>query len=349
MEINDFIRGDKLYQHPNRVGQFLSYIDANENCRRRPFPITVELDMTNKCNSNCPHCAGGRNDYSELSLEQAETIITQIAPFCRGLIFTGGGEPLCNEHTLDAVKYAAYNAIDIGFITNGLLLSDEVIDVLLDHCVWIRISLDAGSPEVYAQTHGLPATSFTTVLENIARLTDAKKEKRSNTTIGTAFLTNESLAYDMENFIVTSKILNVDYAQFRPFHFDKYNPMPIVEELRKKYQTDVFKIAASEHKYMRMQNYKRKFKTCYGHNFATVIGADAKVYVCCHMRGNEKYILGDLNKEIFYKIWDSDQAKKVYNNIDFCDCVPLCRCESFNETLYFLAEQKRHGAHLNFL
>ncbi|MGD9015688.1 MAG: radical SAM protein, partial [Candidatus Omnitrophota bacterium] len=121
---------DKILKHLDRVNAWL----RNKN----PFPITVELDMTNICNHKCPECSGwyfqNRNHYF-LSNDLAESIVRQLAAAkIRGLIFTGGGEPLCHPHVTKIVNLAHNLGLDIGFITNGSLITEKIGKVLLDSC-----------------------------------------------------------------------------------------------------------------------------------------------------------------------------------------------------------------------
>ena len=82
------------------------------------------------------------------------------------------------------------------------------------------------------------------------------------------------------------------------------------------------------------------------HHFATNIGGDLKVYLCCHTVGWEKYCLGDLNNSTFEELWNSEHRKKVYENIDYKDCATPCSMVAFNELLYKFEEQTVHP---NFL
>ena len=97
---------------------------------------------------------------------------------------------------------------------------------------------------------------------------------------------------------------------------------------------------------MKKEDYGRSYQKCYGQQFATVIAADARVYVCCHMRGYDKYCIGNLKKNTFEKIWSSQQRKRVVENIDFHDCVPLCRDNTFNQILWNIKQPREH---VNFL
>ncbi|MBL7130479.1 MAG: SPASM domain-containing protein [Candidatus Omnitrophica bacterium] len=97
---------------------------------------------------------------------------------------------------------------------------------------------------------------------------------------------------------------------------------------------------------MKEKNYGRNYQKCYGHQFTAVIAADSRVYICCHMRGNEKYCIGDLRRNSFEEVWNSKKRKEVVAGIDFNDCIPLCRDNTFNQILWNIKEPREH---INFL
>jgi len=324
-------------------------------------PVTYELDMTNICNSKCPFCFGflsRETDTASLKLDEVKDLIKQIKEYGgKGLTFTGGGEPLMNSFTIDAVKYARELGLDIGFISNGLLLNEEKAEVLVDSCTWIRISIDAGRQETYKLTHGLEGTSFENAINNTKLLVEKKRNKGSKVTLGTGFLTFPDVSADMTAFVQISKDIGVDYAQFRPllrkFGQNEINAGPdkeIIESIEKckMMETKSFKVLCSTHKYNSMSNgiVKRHYDVCHGHHFTTVIAANRKMYLCCHMRGFEKYCIGDLSKYTLKELWESERRKKVYNNIDFKDCPLLCRCDGLNTVLWKMCQENEHK---NFL
>jgi len=136
---------DKILGHKDRVQEWMR--------TGRSRPVTYELDMTNVCNHRCPGCFGfyPERDAAAMSLERAQSVILQIRDLGgRGLTFTGGGDPLVNPATPGAVEYAAGLGLDVGFITNAQSLPPALADLLLRSCVWVRVSLDAATPETYA-------------------------------------------------------------------------------------------------------------------------------------------------------------------------------------------------------
>jgi radical SAM protein with 4Fe4S-binding SPASM domain len=342
---------DKILKHLDKVNAWLM--------GKNPSPITVELDMTNICNHKCPECVVNYfrvNDKSCLSLALAKNIILQLARNkIRGLIFTGGGEPLCNVCTLNMVELAKSRCLDVGFITNGSLLNNQAAKFLLEHCTWIRVSLDAGSPEVFASTHGINGSEFHKIVSNIAMFVKIKKKIKSQCTIGLGFLTSDVTKPDMVKATLLAKRLGVDYLQFRPMQIHQggkfgYHWADVQDEILRclKYSTNEFKVLYSQHKYEMSHDaqFGRYYKKCFGHQFATVIAASGLMYICCHTRGYNKYCIGDLKKNTFQEIWNSKKRKEAIKRIDFRDCIPLCRDNTFNQILWNIKQPREH---VNFL
>lgn len=306
---------DKILRHIDRINAWIE--DKN------PSPITVELDLTNLCNHRCPECSGWyfqNRDQSYLPFVLLKDIIRQLAKAgVRGLIFTGGGEPLCHPQVNEAVKLAHGLGLDIGFITNGSLINKENSKVLLNCCTWLRVSLDAASREAFRKIHGLDGDAFQNVINNIRLLVETKKILNSRATIGVGYLTSDYTKDEMLKATELCKKLSVDYLQFRPMQIHdsgkfKYHRSDITKYIHKCMDEsgNGFRVLCSKHKYdmMRDEEYGRHYKICYGHQFAAVIAADAKMYLCCHMRGYERYCIGDLKKNTFKEIWSSKQRKK---------------------------------------
>ncbi len=337
---------DKILNHLYTVTEWL----AGDN----PFPITVELDLTNKCNHNCPGCIGGRcGRDEELSLGDISSVIAQLATLgCKGLIFTGGGEPLCSPYLLRAMKQAS-STMDVGLITNGSLLHMSSCETLLDRCTWIRISLDAGSSEMHRRTHG--TVDFAQVIANIAMLVSLKKIIGSTCTIGLGYLTGKGTndPQDMMDFVDGAVSLGVDYAQFRPFlstnnteDFSDFTPIDFAPYIAK--GNNKTEILCSKHKYDSMSNKDttRAYDKCYGQQFATVISATGDMYLCCHGRGIESMVIGNIRDNSISDIWYSEKRRRVVDSIVLDKCPLLCRADTFNTILWSIKSEKKH---VNFL
>ena len=192
---------DKILSHIDRVHEWIS--------TGRSRPVTYEVDMTNICNNRCPFCFGFYNrekSRHRLSKKLALRIMDEIKGFGgRGVTFTGGGEPLCHPAALEVAEYAHKLGLDVGFITNGLLLSRKAAEAVVNSVQWIRISMDAGSKEVYRRTHGLDGNAFEKILGNIENLISLKKSARPDITVGLGYLTPPPEKVDLKTYITPSK------------------------------------------------------------------------------------------------------------------------------------------------
>jgi len=354
--------GDKILKHSERIEEFFD----TDNSR----PITIELDMTNICNHNCPYCFGyykRKENLNVISREEAFDIIDQLKDAgALAITFTGGGEPLVNKDTIFAMEYAKSKEIDVALITNGLALTEDISRRALKVCTWIRVSVDADSAETYKKTHGMDEKSWKIMLKNVEILCKLKKELNSECTIGVGYLTMSLTNNErkMLDFVQIFKKIGVDYSQFRPI-MPKWDESKLIqidnseENIKKALteSTEEYDVLYSKPKYDLMrfprENW-RPYSECLGVNFTTTIAADKKVYVCCHHRGIEKYCLGDLDKEKFSDIWDKRQ--KVFDRIDFKDCPYFCRNNPFNIILFEIKNNNREikkiqekRKHKNFL
>ena len=341
---------DKILAHKARIKEWLKGGLSR--------PITFELDITNRCNNNCPACFGfyPALNSSQLRLADIKDVLRQIrAAGGKAVTFTGGGEPTVHPEIKQALAFARSCGLDVALITNGLNMDRELAAEVLASCTWTRVSLDAASPEVFKATHGLGRRAFERVLANTAMLAGMKRRTGSRCTVGIGFLTSGLTAADIPAFAALGRELGVDYAQYRPLlrrHGEKnidYSHAPLSEAIAlagKEYSSRGYKVLCSTHKYRLIESGEtgRDYGKCYGHNFAAVICADMKMYVCCHMRGVAGCCVGDLKKDSLAGIWASRRRAKVGGAIDFRHCPPLCRCDSFNRILWSLKTGKTSPA-----
>lgn len=311
--------------------------------------IVFEIDLTNCCNNKCPKCTGmRRNSDAFLSIEETESYIRQAVNLgAKGVIFTGGGDPLLCKYLKEAILFSRNNGLDIVVMTNGLALTQKIAKVILKNCIGLRISLDAGNPGMYKKTHGMEEKYFFKTLSSLKMLQKLREEKKYFCEVGVGYLTGVETVdyYEMEDFVKVGISCGLDYVQFRPFHYDFTPINKHLEKLRGAYG-NMISIMASEHKYDYFCDIKRGYLSCYGANFETVIGADANMYICCHHRGNKKYSLGNLRTESMEEIWN--KRKKIIDKINFNDCVPLCRCDEINRVLHEIKKESKNR-HRNFL
>ena len=104
-------------------------------------PVHVNWFPTNHCNLNCDFCSCAARDKSlEMPLDRAVEVMADFRRLgCEAVTISGGGEPLCHPHLVDMIREFSRLGIEVGLVTNGLLLDSLPLDVL-GLLTWCRIS-----------------------------------------------------------------------------------------------------------------------------------------------------------------------------------------------------------------
>jgi hypothetical protein len=143
-------------------------------CTQHRTPTYAFVDVTNRCNLNCPMCADsvpGHGFVFEPPIEHLEKVLEHLAQFePKPTIALFGGEPTVRRDVLDIVKLSAKKyGFKTRVLTNGLKLADEAFTrELLDAKAHLLISYDGANPKTYHE------------LRNSAKALELKKKGIEN-------------------------------------------------------------------------------------------------------------------------------------------------------------------------
>src|SRR3569623_181149 len=114
-------------------------------------PICLTWEWTYACNLACVHClsSSGRRDPRELSTEQMQTVIDELARMQVFYIIVGGGEPRVRPDFFPVLQYAVDHGVGVKFSTNGTKLTPEKARRLaaMDY-VDVQVSIDGAEAAV---------------------------------------------------------------------------------------------------------------------------------------------------------------------------------------------------------
>lgn len=128
--------------------------------------IPVELSMatfniTSLCNMRCKHCyasVGRKENFREVTEEEIEVVIKKLAEIVRHppkLLILSGGEPtLCLNKLIFAIKTAYKYGFNVRVNSNGMIITDELLNILKDCNVLTQISIDGASAKSHALLRG---------------------------------------------------------------------------------------------------------------------------------------------------------------------------------------------------
>lgn len=341
-----FDGASKILRHPHLIAAYKRKTLAS--------PITVEIDLTNHCPHKCPRCTGGASSRAYLTNAKVISIIDEIASYgTKAVVFTGGGEPLVHPDAISIMAKARRAGLDVGLITNGTILPhmpSSAAHRIVQNCLWIRVSIDAGTPEIYKRTHGV--AGFDDAWKAVELLADASRDSESVTpaTVGVGYLVGRETVAGMQSAAIRARHAGANYIQFRPF-LEEMLTVPeaaVANEIARcrSLERPGFFIGYVDAKFQHERKLRgRSYDTCHGSYFTVAIQADGNVVVCCHQRGNSELYGGNIHNETFRSIWEGPQMQKV-RGVDPHKCIPLCHHDMLNETIEHIMSPL---AHENFL
>ncbi len=336
----------KVFRHMDRVCDLMK--------GKKMFPISVDLSVSNFCNQKCVWC------YYRGYLESARTMLDKglllsllrelSALGVKGINFTGGGEPLTHPALIEVMEYAHAKGIDVGLITNGVLLNKEKIRRLTRIAKFIRISLSSSGAKNYRKFHNAHKDDFKKLIENLKLLGEYSKGSKCLT--GVLFLLEPKTQSELLDTIELVKKSGLKFFEvrlikntpcFTPGSLTREND--ILYEKAKGYADNNFDIIMRDELVRATPRYGKEYKLCYAHEFVTSISAEGDVYVCCEFEGKKKYAFGNIKKKKFEDIWFSDERKKVVKNLDLSKCFACCKGDGINQLFHTLNNLE----HLNFM
>ena len=349
---NSVYSSEKALFHPKRLMKLH---------KQQPItPTCLLVDLEAYCNDNCSFCTtrkdngynnsmlellktdkkekplnefrpiGIPSEKSRLSLDMAESLPRMMKDAqIPAIELTGGGEPTLWPAFDSLIDNLVKNDIEIGLVTNGSNISDYRAKLLAKHCTWIRFSMDASNQTLHRQIHRTSNNRFDQRIHNIQKILRLKHDKL---VVGISFVITPVNILDIEESCKFYKNLGVDHIRFT-WMYDKTGTAGLTAEdidstkelllqYKKKYEDEVFGVLYDDARINLYSKPNDDFSTCYMQRFVWAIAADGKVYPCCIMKYNEKFAIGDINKQSLKEILHDKYSHDKMDNLNPKSCFP---------------------------
>lgn len=292
-------------------------------------PYVVELDPTTACNLACHDCISanllnqGGIDSQRL-VKLAEEFIENGV---KAVVLIGGGEPMAHPKFGELCDIFSDNDIHVGVTTNGTLMQ-RYMPQCCEKTKWLRVSVDAGTPEIFAEyrPHASGISQFDLVIDNMRTMA-----KQKTGLLGYSFLilskevdgelrTN---AVDIGVACALAKEIGCDYFEVKPAFDLAHFLQPQTNELEDIVSTqlyaarqladDQFRVIAPftlDEAIAGKTTQQKAYSRCLTAQMRTLI-TPSGAYVCPYHRGNPAMRIGDVNKMSFTEIWQGKQRQRV--------------------------------------
>lgn len=336
----------------NKIGADLENIPISLPRNKRNL-LTVQFDVSSKCNSNCIYCLVSDHieTKEEVSTETILKVISELPDLGTWVLVLSGGEPLLRKDVFDIIEHADNLGILVQFLTNGILIDEKVAKRLatFKH-LQIRISLDSCIPEHHDKHRGAKG-SFEKTVRGIKNL------KNQGITPEIAVVVSSINYDDFDKTVDFLKELGIKYVrigavstlmgkgyeqrEYLPLNSKQYNELgkKIIEH-NKKCKSLLFDPIKELVVYATPPSFDKKLEPCGIGKSKIYISADGLVYPCIGVSFS-KFVIGDIKKDKLSDIWkNSDLLKKLRNlttkDIKHCSnckfeelCTGGCRANSY--------------------
>jgi len=151
----------------------------------RDFPLHLDIEITSRCNLKCSFCDKlslmKKGQFGDMDIQLFKKIIDEGAAnkLC-GIKLSYRGEPLLHKNIIEMIRYAkSKGVLDVYFNTNGMLLTPEMNEKLIDAGLdRISVSVDGNDPALFEQQR--KGASYNVILKNIENLIEIRNGKKAD-------------------------------------------------------------------------------------------------------------------------------------------------------------------------
>lgn len=294
------------------------------NPQLSPYPTTIFLEVTNYCNLRCLRCAMHGKDavmrrpVGHMPRSIWEAIIREIGEWQTpvSVITHGAGEPLLHPEILDILRFCkSFTNIQVGFLTNGMLLTADVSEALINLGIdWVGMSIDGIDP-VWHRKLRYPSdlNQITNNLENFLKIRQARKNTPR---------------------VLLNMVLHPEIIDQGPKFVKRW--IDRVETVMLAY----CRIPPSSKRWPNTPNPRQ---ACHLPYQQMVIGQDGRLLMCCE-DFDCQHSPGRVPEQKLLDIWQGSFLDKVrkYHQAGKWGAVPLCRtCDSWAEGLDPVMEEDK--------
>lgn len=172
---SEIIRGNALNRMIPALSATFRSLRTGESI---PPPLSVQIELTNKCSTACTHCFRFKSTGSnivQITPALVKQLITDLKEFGVKTLTLSGGEPTQHPEFTSLLRHAAQQGLGVGVLSNGVGLSDKVIDGICRDARWLRLSIDGSNADVYGRVRRSIVTgknAFEEVESTVKRFVD---------------------------------------------------------------------------------------------------------------------------------------------------------------------------------
>jgi radical SAM protein with 4Fe4S-binding SPASM domain len=310
------------------------------------LPRSVQVEVTGSCNLACAMClvsyrprigrkAGAMCFHTFRSLVDA-------LPELRRVTLQGLGEPLLAPDLERMVAYASARGAEVGFNTNGMLLTrDRARRLVEGRLGWLHVSLDGATAETYESIRA--GADFGRVCVNVAGLLEERRAAGSESPlVSLVFVAMRRNVGELPALVRLADELGVErvFVQNLSHSFSDTDPSGSYAEIRGFAESEalwssdleVFDEAVSVADDLEVDlRLPQRVETapaeraCDWPFTSAYVTHRGEVQPCCMVMGADRAVLGRLDERPFEDIWRGDEYRDFRRGLVDGTPADVCR------------------------
>ena len=296
------------------------------------------IEITKKCNAGCEHC-GSRCNLSGEDILTKEDILALMMDIKANIgtdimVNISGGEPLMRKDLFEIMGEVSKLGFDWGMVSNGVLITDEVIQKMKKAGMkTITISID-GVGETHNRLRHLPG-AYNKILQNLSRL----KKARFLDHLQVTFTSNHKNVREFP--MLYRELCKIGVDSIRTSFVDPIGRAQDHKELylnrrELNYMIDFVNLANKKGKvpitwgcchYLGNRIKGRTFECLAGIHAASIL-CNGDIYVCTSVPRRVELVQGNIKTDSFSQVWDKGFQFARNRKLDYCQgCKYLSECK----------------------
>lgn len=359
------IDSHKLIYHPVRTAQLLQ-AGGDWKLAKKIYPIHVEIAAIGACNHRCLFCAFDYVGYQPKRLDEGlmDNRLAEMAALgVKSVVFAGEGEPLLHTGLPKMVQSAKQAGLDVGIATNATLMPKGFLELALPALSWLKVSINAGTPQGYAAIHRTKEADFFKAIANMQAMVRVRQEQGLECVLGAQSLLLPENVDEMATLIkICRDEIGINYVVIKPYSQHLFGESRAYESIDYSRFLDLgqqltalstaqFSVIFRE-RTMRKYMDTDRYDACYAAPFLwAYIMADGTISGCSAYLLDGRFEYGNLNELTFKEIWEGEGRRRgwqfIREELDIRECRRNCRMDEINRYLH--AIQTGSIPHMNFI
>lgn len=133
--------------------------EMSEKALQLGVPLSVQLDLTYRCNERCVHCYLDHDDHGEMTTAEIESLLRELADAGVFILTLSGGEIMLRRDFFEILEHARKLTFCVKLKTNAVLIRERDAERIMSLGVEsVQVSIYSHRPELHDAITKVPGS-----------------------------------------------------------------------------------------------------------------------------------------------------------------------------------------------